>query len=571
MNGARPAVAHLTACPVAVPAHTTCGLLEVPERRDTPGGASAGASGRTIKVGYAVRRSTAPDRKPDPVVYMSGGPAASSLHLTGFVGDLFPDRDVITVEQRGGRWSQPRLSCPESVRVMLDRLRAGHAEVGAADVGAAADTCRGRLSEQGVDLRGYTTREIVADLAQLRAVLGYASWNLFGVSYSTRVMLDLAAADPAGTRAVVLDSFLPESVDWYGDADRNLADAIHSLGAAEPFEALVTRLNRSPARVPITDPLLGTEFTARLSGDDVATVLAGALHHAKTVAVAPALIHALAAGHDGPLRPFANAVGDALASYEFGLYHAIQCQDEPVFPERSRLFTVHSDRAVCDTWKLPVSAPARSSTDAPALVLGGRHDHTTPARTSRPAADLLPNATFVEFAGVGHSVFLAEDTHCGRQTIAAFVARPTSWSRPCVPDRAALPSVGPGELVVTAAPYRLGRTPWLGAPAALFALMALAQFVTGALRGRALTAFAGLSGLAALGLTARSLYDQVRVNDTALAVGVPAEVTVYVWPAMASVAFTLVALVVHRKKPWFHVISAVAGGGFLIWWFAWFL
>ncbi|MFC7583516.1 alpha/beta fold hydrolase [Nonomuraea antimicrobica] len=216
-----------------VPAGTTCGFLEVPERRDAPG--------RTIKVGYAVRASSAPGRRPDPIVYMSGGPGSASMQLMGFLSQMFPDRDVVTVEQRGSRYSQPSLACPETAQALLGQLRRPRA-----DVGAAAARCRARLREQGVDLRGYHTKEIAADVVALRRELGYTRWNLFGVSYSTRVMMDVAAADPGAVRSVVLDSYLPESVAWYDDADRNLGDAMAELGVRDRFEAMIARLNRSP-------------------------------------------------------------------------------------------------------------------------------------------------------------------------------------------------------------------------------------------------------------------------------------------------------------------------------------
>nr|BFE79690.1 hypothetical protein GCM10020093_022910 [Planobispora longispora] len=42
--------------------------------------------------------------------------------LTGYLADMFRDRDVVVLEQRGSRWSQPRLDCPETVRAVLDTL-----------------------------------------------------------------------------------------------------------------------------------------------------------------------------------------------------------------------------------------------------------------------------------------------------------------------------------------------------------------------------------------------------------------------------------------------------------------
>ncbi|MGI5288689.1 alpha/beta hydrolase [Nonomuraea polychroma] len=540
-------------CPVAMPPRTTCGFLTVPERRDAPG--------RKIKVGYAVRHSTERGRKPDPVVYMSGGPGSASIQLTGFLGQMFPDRDVVTIEQRGGPYSEPALGCPETAAALLGQLRRPPA-----DVGAAAVTCRDRLREQGVDLRGYNTKEIAADVVALRGELGYESWNLFGVSYSTRVMLDVAAADPEGTRSVVLDSFLPERVSWYDDADRNLADTMTLLGVGDEAAAATARLNASPALVPVADPVLGGAFTARMSGDDVATIMAEALHDADVAAVAPTLVPALAGGHDELLRPLADAVGEGLTSHAFGLYHAVQCQDEVpfnTFTAKSRLFTVNADKAVCDAWRLPKSTPVGSVPKAPVYVLGGQYDPTTPPRTSRPAAEALPAGRFAEIPGAAHAVFLTSE--CARRKIAGFVADPaSSTAAPCVDD-----ADRPGDVHVTGAPYQISRSPSLAAPFALFALAALVQLVTGALKGRSVPAFGGLAGVAFAGLVTQSVYGQAATNATALAVGVPGVVGTYTWIAVASAVLTAAALL--RDRRWPQITATVISGGFLVWWFTWVL
>ncbi|MBN6054369.1 alpha/beta hydrolase, partial [Nonomuraea sp. RK-328] len=558
-------------CPVAVPAGTTCGSLVVPQRRDTPG--------RTIKVGYAVHRSTLPGRRPDPVVYMSGGPGSASLQLTGFLSQMFPDRDVVTIEQRGGRYSWPRLGCPELAQAMLGRIAPAPAAA-AGGAAEAATACRARLEQQGVDLRGYTTKEIAADVVALRAALGYPAWNLFGVSYSTRVMVDAAAADPGGTRSVLLDSFLPQSVAWYDDARRNLDDTVARLGLKDRFDAALARLDAAPARVTTTDPLRGTEVAARLGGDDVATVMAEALHETDVIAVSAPLVGALAAGRHEPLRALADAVGDGLVSHELGLYEAVQCQDEipgNTYATPSRLFTVDFDKAVCDAWKLPAAKPSAATTKAPVLVVGGRYDPTTPPRTSRPAAEALPDARFMEFDGTGHAVFLSNA--CARRRMAAFLADPaasaptrtvTSAEDGCSSaDAGVPPRLTAGDLRVTGAPYAISRAPWLAAPLALFALVALVQLVAGALRGRALAAFAGLAGVAAVGLLAQSAYGLISRNETALAVGLPSAVTAYGWLAAGAVALTLADLALRRTR--WRAGAALIGAGFLVWWFAWFI
>ncbi|TDD22142.1 alpha/beta hydrolase [Nonomuraea diastatica] len=560
-----PGMAARHPCPVAMPPRTTCGFLEVPERRDAPG--------RTVKVAYAVRVAGAGDREADPVVFMGGGPGSASMDTMSVLSTMFPDRDVVTAEQRGGRHSEPSLGCPETAQALLGRLRrpapdmtAGTTTGMTADVAAAAVRCLDRLREEGVDLRGYRTREIAADVVALREELGYDAWHLFGVGYSTRVMLGVAAADPRGVRSVVLDSFLPVGAGRYDGADRDLGGALARLEVGERFAAVRARLNASPARVPTTDPVLGRAFTARVTGDDLAAIMAGALRGADVAAVAPALVGGLAEGRDELLRPLVDAAGERLAARVWGLYHAVQCQDEVpfnTFSPKSRLFTINADKAVCDAWQVSRSEPVNATPSAPVYVLGGRYDPATPAATARSAAQALPDTRFEEFAGASHAVFLA--SACARQKIAAFVTDPARTpAAPCAEATAR-----PGDLHVTGAPYLISRSPWLAAPFAAFALASLVQLVSGALRGRAPAAFGGLAGVAFTGLMGQSAHTLARANGSALAVGVPGTTGPYTWIAVASAVLTAAALL--RDRGWPQIAATVIATGFLIWWFTWFL
>ncbi|TDD04402.1 alpha/beta hydrolase [Nonomuraea deserti] len=569
-SGATPGTAARHPCPVAMPPRTTCGFLEVPERRDAPG--------RTVKVGYAVRVAGAGEA--DPLVFMGGGPGSASMDAMSVLSAMFPDRDVVTVEPRGGRHSQPSLACPETAQALLGQLRRPAAVMAAdgtadgtadgaidraADVAAAALRCRDRLREEGVDLRGYRTQEIAADVVALREELGYDAWHLFGVGYSTRVMLGVAAADPGGVRSAVLDSFLPMGAGRYDGAERDLGGTLARLGVGERFASVRARLNASPARVPMTDTVLGRAFTARVTGDDLAAIMAGALRGADVAAVAPALVGGLAEGRDELLRPLVDAAGERLAARVWGLYHAVQCQDEVpfnTFTPKSRLFTINADKAVCDAWQVSRSEPANATPSAPVYVLAGRYDPAAPAATARSAARALPDARFEEFAGASHAVFLTSG--CARAKITAFVADPaTTPAAPC-----AAPT-GPGDLHVTGAPYLISRSPWLAAPFAAFALASLVQLVSGALRGRAPAAFGGLAGVAFTGLMAQSAHALAGANGSALAVGVPGTTGPYTWIAVASAVLTAAALL--RDRGWPQIAATVIGAGFLIWWFTWFL
>src|SRR4029450_11589838 len=48
-----------------------------------------------------------------------------------------------------------------------------------------------------------------ADAIDLRKALGYQAWDIYGVSYGSRLALELMRRDPSGIRAVALSGPLP--------------------------------------------------------------------------------------------------------------------------------------------------------------------------------------------------------------------------------------------------------------------------------------------------------------------------------------------------------------------------
>ncbi|WP_433421997.1 alpha/beta hydrolase [Microtetraspora malaysiensis] len=574
-------------CPVAVPAGTTCGYLLVPERRDVPGS-------RTIRVGYAVHRSTSPQRRPDPVAYSSGGPGSPSLRLAGFLTQMFPDRDVVVIEQRGSRYSEPSLACPEVVGGLIETLKTPTATTEeTAPVLQGALTCQSRYQAEGIDLRGYRTEEIAADVADLRAALGYEQWNLMGVSYSTRSMAEAAAKDPRGTRALVLDSFLPAQVNWYDTAAPDLRATLAKLGAAGRFDEMLARYNAAPAAFQTTDPLTRKRIGVRLTGDDIATILGEAMRETEFLPLVPALVDALADGRKELLRPVVDAAGDALTSHDWGLYYAVQCQDEVPFNTFAaaagpRLFTGAADAAVCAGWHLPRSSDEAGAVEAPTLVLGGQYDPTTPPESARAAAGDIPSARFAEFAGVGHGVFLASE--CGRRTISAFLDAPASAASGsatatgsgsgsgsagavCDPGAGASAPVRPGDLHLTAAPYRISQSPALIAPFAVFVLVAAAQVVAGLVtlvrrRGGAMRVLAGLAGLAFAGLTALSVTGVP--NDIVFAIGLPPAIAWYGLLAAAATVLSITAAFRLRAAS-ADIVPVMTGLVFITWMYGWAL
>ena len=105
-------------CPVAMPSgqvegqSVECGYLVVPESRRRP-------SKRTLRLAVATFKNPSGITKPDPIVYLAGGPGGSSLEMIdrtfgGYSPALAASRDLILFDQRGVGVSQPALDCPGS-------------------------------------------------------------------------------------------------------------------------------------------------------------------------------------------------------------------------------------------------------------------------------------------------------------------------------------------------------------------------------------------------------------------------------------------------------------------------
>jgi hypothetical protein len=87
-------------------AKASCGYLVVPEDRNQ-------ANGRTIKLMVAKYPARSAEKRPDPVVYLAGGPGdIAPLDVNGLIAaDFIRDRDIYVVTQRGTMFSEPALTC----------------------------------------------------------------------------------------------------------------------------------------------------------------------------------------------------------------------------------------------------------------------------------------------------------------------------------------------------------------------------------------------------------------------------------------------------------------------------
>ena len=228
-----------------------CGTLDVPENWSHP-------EGRRIQIGYLILKSTAAQPQPDPVVFLAGGPGSSPLTLAEiwapFFAGLRQERDVVFFDQRGTRLSSP-LRCEAYTKIMALELPPAEESGGAgtpvppaypselinpdqllqqaeAKYGPIADACVQQITATGVDLSQYTTVASANDVIALVKTLGYDDYNLYGISYGTRLALEVMRNHPeSGLRSVVLDSTVPPEVKSYERVSAGPHEAVIQLFA----------------------------------------------------------------------------------------------------------------------------------------------------------------------------------------------------------------------------------------------------------------------------------------------------------------------------------------------------
>ncbi len=447
-----------------------CGFLTVPENRVHP-------EARSVKLAAAVLKSTAAEPQPDPIVYLSGGPGGPALtsEMQGwdsqFAAPFQSKRDIVFFDQRGTGLSRPGLYCPEVRKNFLDSLALNESGGSDADEAnprrvAAVLACREHLVADGTELSAYSSAESAADIADLMAALGYGDYNLFGVSYGTRLALTAMRDRPQHLRSVVLDSTLSLQANGNAERARNFERALDTLlsgckadaacDASFPqletmFFDLVAKLNREPIVVEPRDPATGTVGRVVVTGDRLMAGVWQALYDTSLLGILPFAIDSIAHGNNGILELLAESVVFRFDDFADGMSQSVNCNEEIPFTTAQIVADDNKDVRkpivdgevgttnaastkrlldLCAAWGTPAPDARENeavSSDIPTLVLAGEYDPVTPPAWGKLAAVTLSRSYFFQFPGVGHGVMFAGNGRhgCAVAIFTAFIDDPS--------------------------------------------------------------------------------------------------------------------------------------------------
>lgn len=430
-----------------------CGDLSVPEDRSD-------ANSRTIKLHVGIFKATGRRPQPDPVIYLEGGPGGNPLETIAFVfddwfGQIVKSRDVIIFDQRGTGLSDPALDCYELTDLgysLLDKDLTKEQYL--AQMLPAAQTCRDRFRAEGVNLAAYNSAANAADLNDLRIALGYQEWNLYGISYGTRLALTSMRDWPQGIRSVILDSVYPpqaSELELASNADRAFNELFNACAQdrrcntsfpnlKEAFFETVNRLEANPAMVKTIDPFTGQFYDVSMDGEAMISTLFQVMYQTSRLPDLPKMIYA--AYEDEEYADWVYEATFSLFAHEFmsdGMYYSVQCHEELgfnsredldnsdlEFPEQLDVFGDASLLDVCALWDSGKAGPIENEpvvSDIPALVMAGQFDPVTPPYYAEETAKNLSQSYYFEFPAMGHGVSI--DDGCPQAMVLEFLNDPS--------------------------------------------------------------------------------------------------------------------------------------------------
>jgi pimeloyl-ACP methyl ester carboxylesterase len=405
-----------------------CGDLVVHEDR--------AEGGRTIRVHYLQIEGADTDVA---TIYLDGGPGGNGngiLFWLAFADPSFLDGflalgDFLVIAQRGTSLSQPSLLC-----------------------GNVPGDCATELSALA-DLADFNTGSNADDVDDLRAGLGYAKLNLYGISYGSRLTLEVLRRHGDNVRAAVAGGTVPAHVVWPAEVPASFHGALQALSAScaddggcgaafgdlvTVFQNGVTALNQSPALFDYNG------FDVEIYGDTYASILFQLMYSRSSYPMLPLYISDLAERRTDRIADFLRAIFDQFggggSDLSDGLYYSVVCgelfnpPDEDAFDQANVAtpavirdtfsYNWYGLLSTCEAW--PRGTPDPGLTEAvtsavPTLLPNGAIDPITPPRFGEVAAVHLPAAQEIVFANSGHGATL--QTGCGNQVLLDFLTDPT--------------------------------------------------------------------------------------------------------------------------------------------------
>ncbi|MBW8639418.1 alpha/beta hydrolase [Hoeflea sp. WL0058] len=305
----------VTACPRPIGRYEIegktiiCGTVKVPENHATPGE-------NTIDIVFTVLKSHSLYPEPDPLVHLHGGPGAGLLGGLEKFAELFDkwraNRDIVMFDQRAAGLSARSSDCYDAMTAnIIDIIGIATEDSGQTQGENGQDPfgqCIEELRTAGIGLEYYNTEQNARDVAAIVRTLGYETFNLYGISYGTKLSLEVMRQHPEGLRAVVLDGVAPPSVHLYDTLAVPQNEAMITLveeckadeSCNKAYPDLGEKITEAYARAAAGEVIIDGEPMPPFYVGLIFSLRNGNYQYASYTAYIPAMIYEIVNGGDMP-------------------------------------------------------------------------------------------------------------------------------------------------------------------------------------------------------------------------------------------------------------------------------
>ncbi|MEZ5345443.1 MAG: alpha/beta fold hydrolase [Pyrinomonadaceae bacterium] len=422
-----------------------CGRVFVPEDHDDP-------KSKKIRIAYAVLKSKKVSSAGDPVIFFSGGPGGSSLQA-GFLGfiskvSLRNERDIIVFDQRGINHSG---GLPD---IGLDIFNAM-----AADLDMVEERSRFReilrsfaatAEKAGIGLGNYNSIQSARDVGVLMDSLGYKKYNLFGISYGTRLARLIQDMFPEKVNTSVLDSPNPMTDDFLIDRMRSYSSAAEKIfrlcekdkecsekypRLRETYFSTIKDLKKKPLAVSFNDEIF------YLNSQDAMFFLRHRLYRNDALRSFPAFLAAIKNSEKEIIRQaiLNERLDSTDGNFNTSMFLAVSVFESmdksntpekiedlysgiPNFPEQLGFFTnLYIEGMNWHNKRLPREKREFAVSSIPTMIFVNQYDPVTPPENGEVIRRRLTNSHLYVLDEGGHS---GGDTECKMRVMAGFMSDP---------------------------------------------------------------------------------------------------------------------------------------------------
>lgn len=399
-----------------------------------------------------------------PLVYLAGGPGEGNNTAPSRLADwaqwyqrLELPQDFVVIDPRGVNLSQPSWDCQRYITAAKNLWQQNftYAEEAERSLPILRECYQQfsafmhkRASSAGIEQ--FNSRQNAADVAHILSGLGYARWDLLGVSYGTRVAI-VAALNQPQVRRLILDSPYPlaqgqlsetpllwaQAFNRFFDAcDQGLWSCPADAQSETLFWQVFRSLNEQPLTVTVEDWSTTGHYVWQLNGDRLAAMIYSTFYSSELYFMIFPALQALLARDTQPaqflLDLFYNTAFDP--GFNNLIFWATECNDNVAETEAQYIDALGQvgpwAPIFASDWKVDIcrqdvffttgQKPAMEAIGAPTLVAVGAWDPITPATHAQALLNWLPQGLYLPLANHAHAEFF--NGSCAAAIIPWFLA-----------------------------------------------------------------------------------------------------------------------------------------------------